>query len=101
MTRLLTFCLGLVLFLVGLASLPFPIPGGLFATALGMVLLIYSSPGVEAGVRAARARYRWFHRSISWLEVRVGQRVGASAADHAPAARSSDDGGSPRQGIDC
>jgi hypothetical protein len=77
MTRLLSFCLGLVLFLVGLASLPFPIPGGLFATALGMVLLIYSSPGVEAGVRAARARYRWFHRSISWLEVRVGQRVGA------------------------
>jgi len=92
MTRLLTFCLGLVLFLVGLASLPFPIPGGLFATALGMVLLIYSSPGVEAGVRAARARYRWFHRSISWLEVRVGQRVGGVLQTTRPSRISDDDG---------
>lgn len=76
MTKLLCFLVGLVLFLAGLASLPFPIPGGLFATALGLVLLIYSSPGVEAGVRAARGRYSWVHRSVSWLEVRVGERVG-------------------------
>ena len=76
MTRLLAFCVGLVLFLAGLASLPFPIPGGLFALALGMVLLIYSSPGFEAGVRAARGRWAWINRAVSWLEVRVGAKVG-------------------------
>lgn len=93
MTRLLAFLVGLVLFLAGVASLPFPIPGGLFATALGMVLLIYSSPGVEAGVRAARGRYAWFHRAISWLEVRVGKRVGGVLQATRPP-RSPDDDGS-------
>lgn len=92
MRRLLAFCVGLVLFLAGVASLPFPIPGGLFATALGLVLLIYSSPGVEAGVRAARARYRWFHRSIAWLEVRVGQRVGGVLQSTRPPRPRDDEG---------
>lgn len=92
MRRLLAFCVGLVLFLAGLASLPFPIPGGLFATALGMVFLIYSSPGVESGVRTARGRYARFHRAISWLEVRVGKRVGEVLQTTRPPRRPHDDG---------
>ena len=57
MRRLVLRVIGTVMFLGGLASLPFPIPFGLLITIIGLVLLLGNSFWAAGLVR--RARHRW------------------------------------------
>jgi len=71
MRRLVLRIVGFVMVSAGLLSLPFPIPFGLLAIAIGLVLLIANSTWVAGRVRSARARSPRFHRSMR----RAGRRL--------------------------
>ncbi len=56
MRRLVLRLIGTVLFLSGLASLPFPIPFGLLTMVIGLVLLLGNSVWAAELLRRARRR---------------------------------------------
>ena len=71
MRRLVLRVIGLVMFLGGIASLPFPIPFGLLIMIIGLVLLLGNSVRAAETVRRARRRYPRLHNSLR----RSGRRL--------------------------
>lgn len=67
----------MILVPVGLVALMLPIPGAFLVLALGITMLIATSEKSRKHIRALRARYTRFNRSMEWLEDRTGERVGA------------------------
>jgi hypothetical protein len=64
MRRLVLRVVGTVMFLGGLAALPFPIPFGLLITVIGLVLLLGNSYWAAGLVRAARRRWPKLNSSL-------------------------------------
>ncbi len=75
--RLLLIAASIVLIPFGLAmSLFTPIPGGAFLFAVGLMLLICTSEWVRCRIRSLRARVRRFNQAMTWLEDRMGPKIG-------------------------
>lgn len=53
-----------------------PIPGGTVILGAGTALLICSSEFAAQCIRTARTRFHWLNRGVTWVEDRVGARLG-------------------------
>ncbi len=77
MTRVLLVIVGSLLLLLGVVLMVSPIPGPTFLIALGVVLLICSSPWFRQCVQFLRSRIKLFNRLMMWMETKMGQRIGS------------------------
>ena len=68
--------LATILLLFGTVSMLSPVPGGTFAIALGLVLLICTSKRFARAVGNLRLRMPRLNAVMIWLEDRSGQRMG-------------------------
>jgi uncharacterized membrane protein YbaN (DUF454 family) len=75
--RMVLLLLGSVLVLVGLVSMVTPIPGSTFFIATGSGLLICTSERVANWIQSARTRNTRFNQSVSWIENKMGDRLGS------------------------
>ena len=69
-----------LLTLVGAVALFLPIPGAVLIFAIGFTTLIINSRTAMNFMRFARKKSRRMNSFISWLEKRVGKRMGAILA---------------------
>jgi uncharacterized membrane protein YbaN (DUF454 family) len=74
--RIVLMILGSILILVGLISMVTPIPGSTFFIAFGSGLLICTSERAANWIRRARTRSTRFNKSVTWMENKMGDRLG-------------------------
>ena len=75
--RIVILVAGSILLFLGLISMVTPIPGGTFIITLGGGMIICSSHSVARYIRGRRVKFSRFHQGMSWLENKMGERLGA------------------------
>ena len=51
-----------------------PFPGGTLRLALGLSILVCASLPFALAVQAARRKFGWLNRSLTWLENKMGEK---------------------------
>ena len=51
-----------------------PFPGGMLRVALGLSILVCASLPFALVVQAARRKFGWLNRSLTWLENKMGEK---------------------------
>ena len=73
--RLVTLITGIVLLVIGLISMPTPIPGGTFLITVSAGMIICSSDTAARYIQSFRAKFNRFDRAVFWLENKMGERL--------------------------
>ena len=75
MINLLISIAAVFIVLLGAVSMVTPIPGGTLFIAVGISMLICSSPMAQAYVRYLRTKNNRMNKIVFWLENKVGVRI--------------------------
>ena len=75
MINLLISIAAVFIVLLGAVSMVTPIPGGPLFIAVGISMLICSSPMAQAYVRYLRTKNNRMNKIVFWLENKVGVRI--------------------------
>ena len=75
--HIILIIVSVILTLVGAVALFLPIPGAVLIFAIGLSSLIYTSSNASNFIHFIRKKSRRMNLFISWLEKRVGKRMGA------------------------